>query len=149
MQTKRLDNRIAIITGSGQGIGRAIAKRFAAVNVESTEENRRSYRSLLFTAPGLGEYISGVILFDETLRQAAAEIGVSHAAIAQIIKALEEKTGATRRRPESRVERRPMAWAVSVWKISTSPPTRRTRGCPGTPRWRIASSPEASRKEVG
>lgn len=46
-----------------------IAKRFAAIDVESTEENRRSYRSMLFTTPGLGEFISGVILFEETLAQ--------------------------------------------------------------------------------
>ena len=44
-------------------------KRFDSVNVESTEENRRAYRELLFTTPGVGDYVSGVILFDETLRQ--------------------------------------------------------------------------------
>ena len=48
-----------------------IAKRFQAVGVESTEENRRAYRSLLLTAPGVGEYVSGVILFEETLGQKA------------------------------------------------------------------------------
>ena len=48
-----------------------IAKRFAAIDAESTEENRRSYRSLLFTTPGLGEFVSGVILFEETLAQSA------------------------------------------------------------------------------
>jgi fructose-bisphosphate aldolase, class I len=46
-----------------------IAKRFAPINVESTEENRRAYRSLLLETPGLGDYISGVILFEETLGQ--------------------------------------------------------------------------------
>jgi len=48
-----------------------IAKRFMAINVESTEENRRFYRSLLLATPGLGEFISGVILFEETLGQRA------------------------------------------------------------------------------
>jgi len=48
-----------------------IAKRFQAVGVESTEENRRAYRSLLLMAPGLGEFLSGVILFEETLGQQA------------------------------------------------------------------------------
>jgi fructose-bisphosphate aldolase, class I len=48
-----------------------MTKRLAAVGVESTEEHRRSYRQLLLGAPGLGEHISGVILFDETVRQAA------------------------------------------------------------------------------
>lgn len=46
-----------------------IAKRFQAIGVESTEDKRRAYRALLLTAPGLGAYISGVILFEETLSQ--------------------------------------------------------------------------------
>ncbi|HEU5080069.1 MAG TPA: class I fructose-bisphosphate aldolase [Opitutaceae bacterium] len=46
-----------------------IKKRFDSVKVESTEENRRAYRELLFTTPNLERYISGVILFDETVRQ--------------------------------------------------------------------------------
>ncbi len=46
-----------------------IKKRFDSINVESTEENRRRYRELLFTADGIEEAIGGVILFDETLRQ--------------------------------------------------------------------------------
>jgi fructose-bisphosphate aldolase class I len=46
-----------------------IEKRFRSVGVPSTEENRRAYRELLFTAPGIEDSISGVILFEETLRQ--------------------------------------------------------------------------------
>jgi fructose-bisphosphate aldolase class I len=46
-----------------------IQKRFDAVGVPSTEENRRTYREALFTTPGIEEHISGVILFDETIRQ--------------------------------------------------------------------------------
>jgi fructose-bisphosphate aldolase class I len=46
-----------------------IAKRFAPIDVESTEENRRAYRALLFTSPGIEDYISGVIEFEETLAQ--------------------------------------------------------------------------------
>ena len=46
-----------------------IAKRFKAINVESSEENRRAWRSLLVNTPGLGKYISGIILFEETLTQ--------------------------------------------------------------------------------
>lgn len=46
-----------------------IAKRFKAVGVESSEQMRREYRSLIFSAAGLGEFISGVILFEETLGQ--------------------------------------------------------------------------------
>ncbi len=48
-----------------------IKKRFDQIGVESTEDNRRAYRQLLFTTPGLGDHISGVILFDETIRQSA------------------------------------------------------------------------------
>jgi len=47
-----------------------IEKRFKGINVQSTEDNRRAYRDLLITAPGSNDYISGVILFDETIRQA-------------------------------------------------------------------------------
>ncbi|WP_297799560.1 class I fructose-bisphosphate aldolase [Arenimonas sp. GDDSR-1] len=46
-----------------------IKKRFDTVGVENTEENRRAYREMLLTTPGLGEHISGAILYDETLRQ--------------------------------------------------------------------------------
>jgi fructose-bisphosphate aldolase, class I len=48
-----------------------ITKRFDSIGVESTEENRRFYRQLLFTAPGMEDSIGGVILYDETIRQAA------------------------------------------------------------------------------
>ena len=50
-----------------------IGKRFDAINTESTETSRRDYRELLFRASGMNENISGVILFDETLRQASAD----------------------------------------------------------------------------
>jgi fructose-bisphosphate aldolase, class I len=48
-----------------------IKKRFDSIGVESTEESRRAYRNLLFTTPGFEEYVGGVILYDETIRQAA------------------------------------------------------------------------------
>lgn len=50
-----------------------IKKRFDTINLESTEENRRAYRDLLITAPGGSDYISGMILFDETIRQASSD----------------------------------------------------------------------------
>ena len=50
-----------------------IEKRFKSVGVEVIEENRRAYRDMLFTTRGLGENISGVILYDETLRQKSAD----------------------------------------------------------------------------
>ena len=46
-----------------------IGKRLAGINIENTEENRQAYRGMLFTTEGLGNYISGVILFEETLYQ--------------------------------------------------------------------------------
>jgi fructose-bisphosphate aldolase class I len=46
-----------------------IGKRFSTINLESTEENRRAYREMLFTAPDASQYISAVILYDETIRQ--------------------------------------------------------------------------------
>ncbi len=67
------------IVAPGKGILAAdeshgtIEKRFKSIDVESTEENRRSYREMLFTTPGIGDHVSGVILFDETIRQATAE----------------------------------------------------------------------------
>jgi fructose-bisphosphate aldolase class I len=50
-----------------------IKKRFDSIGLESTEDNRRDYRTTLFTTPGAAQYISGVILFDETLRQLAPD----------------------------------------------------------------------------
>ena len=50
-----------------------IKKRFDSIGVESTEENRRGYRELLFTTDGVEEFISGVILFDETIRQSSSD----------------------------------------------------------------------------
>jgi fructose-bisphosphate aldolase class I len=72
-----LQATLAAITRAGKGILAAdeslptITKRLNAVGIEATEENRRTYRSLLFTAPGADEFLSGVILFEETLGQRA------------------------------------------------------------------------------
>jgi fructose-bisphosphate aldolase class I len=48
-----------------------IKKRFDSIGVESTEDRRRAYRQMLFTTPGIGEHVSGAILFDETIHQSA------------------------------------------------------------------------------
>lgn len=50
---------------------KTVDKRFIKINLENTEENRRSFRDMLLTTIGMGEYISGVILFDETIKQKA------------------------------------------------------------------------------
>ena len=74
-----LEATISDMVQKGRGILAAdessptIAKRFQAIDLESTEENRRILRSFLVTTPGLGEYISGNILFEETLEQKTDE----------------------------------------------------------------------------
>jgi fructose-bisphosphate aldolase class I len=50
-----------------------IGKRFQPLGIQDTEENRRAYRDLLFTTPGIEQYISGVILFEETIRQKSSQ----------------------------------------------------------------------------
>ena len=50
-----------------------IKNRFDSISLESNEENRRAYRDMLFTTPGLEDFVSGVILYDETLRQSSAD----------------------------------------------------------------------------
>lgn len=76
--TQQLVKTIAGLTAPGKGVLAAdesdgtIAKRFKEVNVTSTEETRRDYRELLFSTPRLNDYISGVILFEETLKQKSA-----------------------------------------------------------------------------
>jgi len=70
-----LQNTIEDLVQKGKGILAideslpTITKRFKPINIEATEENRRDWRSLILSTPGLGEHISGVILFEETLLQ--------------------------------------------------------------------------------
>src|SRR5216110_1528462 len=79
MDEEKLNQTAKAIVAEGKGILAAdesdgtIKKRFDSIGVESTEENRRAYRDLLFTTEGVDDYISGVILFDETIRQSAAD----------------------------------------------------------------------------
>jgi len=79
MGQNELHTTAKALVAAGKGILAAdessgtIKKRFDVINVESTEDNRRNYRNMLFTTPGLEEYISGVILFDETIRQTALD----------------------------------------------------------------------------
>ena len=75
MDTALLSKTAAAMVAKGKGILAAdessgtCETRFKSVGVDCTEENRRTYRGLLFTTPGVEQYLSGVILFDETLRQ--------------------------------------------------------------------------------
>ena len=79
MAEQDLHSTAKALVAEGKGILAAdestgtIKKRFDSIGLESTEENRRAYRDLLFTTPGAEEYISGVILFDETIRQSALD----------------------------------------------------------------------------
>ena len=79
MNTSDLETTAKELVAPGKGILAAdeslptIEKRFKSVGVANTEENRRAYRETLFATPGLGEFISGVILFEETIRQRAAD----------------------------------------------------------------------------
>ena len=79
MNQERLQATAQAIVAEGKGILAAdessptIKKRFDSIQVESTEDNRRDYREMLFTTPNAAQYISGVILFDETIRQKAAD----------------------------------------------------------------------------
>jgi fructose-bisphosphate aldolase class I len=79
MAEHELETIARALVAQGKGILAAdesdgtIKKRFDSIDVESTEESRRAYRDMLFTTPGAEEHISGVILFDETIRQSSAD----------------------------------------------------------------------------
>jgi fructose-bisphosphate aldolase, class I len=79
MDLEQLNTTAEAIVAEGKGILAAdesdgtIKKRFDSIGTESTEENRRAYRDLLFTTEGVEDYISGVILFDETIRQSSSD----------------------------------------------------------------------------
>lgn len=79
MSKEELLSTVEKIAQRGKGILAAdeststIKKRFDSIGVESTEENRRAYRDLLFTTPGIGSYICGVILYEETLYQKTSD----------------------------------------------------------------------------
>jgi len=79
MATVLMEDIAAMLVADKKGILAAdestgtIAKRLASVGVDSTEEARRKYRELLFSTEGLSEYVSGIILYDETLRQSTSD----------------------------------------------------------------------------
>ena len=79
MNVNDLNSVALAMVANGKGILAAdessptIKKRFDSINAESTEENRRRYREMLFTTEGAADYIGGVILFDETIRQSTSD----------------------------------------------------------------------------
>lgn len=79
MAIQELEQTARTLIAEGKGILAAdetvgtITKRFNALNIQSTEESRRSYRQMLFETPGAEDFISGAILYDETIRQKSAD----------------------------------------------------------------------------
>src|SRR5215213_2877207 len=79
MDVQKLQETARELVAPGKGILAAdesfgtIGKRFEAFGIESSEESRRAYREMLFTTEGIGEFLSGVILFDETIRQETSD----------------------------------------------------------------------------
>ncbi len=79
MNKRELESTAQALVPEGKGIlaadesGRTIKRRFESINLESTEETRCIYREMLFTTPGIEEFISGLILYEETLRQTAGD----------------------------------------------------------------------------
>ena len=79
MSQPNLEQTALALVADGKGILAAdestgtIKKRFDSISIESTEDNRRAYREMLFTTNGAEDFISGVILYDETLRQSASD----------------------------------------------------------------------------
>ena len=79
MSKQELESVAQAMVAKGKGILAAdesmgtIKRRFDSIKIESNENNRRAYREMLFTTKGLEEAVSGVILFDETLRTAASD----------------------------------------------------------------------------
>src|SRR5437667_7650703 len=79
MDVQQLQSTAQALVAEGKGLLAAdestgtIKKRLDSIGVESTEETRRAYRELLFTTEGAEEYISGVILYDETIRQKTSD----------------------------------------------------------------------------
>src|SRR5258706_15927613 len=79
MNISEVNGTARALVARGKGIlaadesGGTIKKRFDSIGVESTEDRRRAYREMLFTPKGAADFVSGVILFDETIRQSASD----------------------------------------------------------------------------
>ena len=79
MYERELETTAAAMVAKGKGIlaidesTPTCKKRFDSIGVESTVDNRRAYREILITVPGAAQYVSGMILYDETIRQSAAD----------------------------------------------------------------------------
>jgi len=102
MDVQQLADTARRLVANGKGLLAAdessgtIKKRFDQIDVESTERTRRDYREILFTSQGIGDYISGAILFDETIRQTASDGRplLAHLTHAGVIPGIKVDTGA-------------------------------------------------------
>src|SRR5438309_10102393 len=102
MKTENLESIAKKLVAPGKGILAAdessgtIEKRLKSISVPSTEENRRAYREILLTTAGAGEFISGGILFDETIRQKTRDVHTFVEALEQqgIIRGIKVDKGA-------------------------------------------------------
>ena len=106
-----LESVALTLVSEGKGILAAdetiptLTKRFDALGIQSTEQSRRSYREMLFTTPGVAEFISGVIMYDETIRQKSTG-GMSLAEVQNVrgiipgIEVDQDKIRVIRREPE-------------------------------------------------
>src|SRR3989442_2040120 len=103
MDLEELERTARALVAPGKGILAAdestgtITKRFESIGVDPTEEHRRAYREMLFTTPGMEQFISGVIMFDETILQSTAG-GVAFTKVlegAGVIPGIKVDTGAT------------------------------------------------------
>src|SRR5215470_14964152 len=102
MNRSDLESIARAMVAKGKGIlaadesGGTIKKRFDSIKLESTEEHRRTYREMLFTTPGAAESVSGVIFYDETIRQKTKDGTPFHQYLAKqgIVPGIKVDTGA-------------------------------------------------------
>src|SRR3974390_370232 len=79
MSSSHLESVARALVAEGKGTLAAdetvptLTKRFDTLGIESTEQSRRTYREMLFTCPGAAEFISGAIMYDETIRQKSSD----------------------------------------------------------------------------
>ena len=128
-----LENIAAKLIASGKGILAAdetvptLTKRFDTLGIQSTEESRRTYREMLFTAEGLEKYISGAIMYDETIRQRSSR----GTPLAQVLASL----GIV---PGIKVDTGPSRWPARQAKRSQRDSMGFGTGSPRTTTWVLA-----------
>ena len=141
MNVTQLESTARALVSSGRGILAAdesdptIEKRFAALGIENTEENRRVYREMLFTTTGVAEFISGVILFDETIRQTGRRRHATR-------RSSRQAQGSSR---ASRSTRAPRPLAGSRQRVDHRGPGRPPRAPDRVPRCSAPASPSGAR----